>query len=822
MDKNRKKQGKKYIAWICAAALVIGLAVMPMIAESSADDTPQASILSATVESTEISTQIIGGGLLASEAALMLEIPESVKLTGYLVGNGDIVSKGDAIAGVDRVSVMSAITEVQETLDYLSEEIADISSDVASETVTARTGGTVKVIYADVGDNVRDVMLEYGALALISLDGLMAVQVEQNTALSVGDPVWVEMSGGTQAEGTVKSNLEGVLTVTVEDDGYSLGESATLTTEDGEYIGTGELYIYSPWSATAYAGTVSGVLVSEGDTIYAGRTLMQLEDTGHTAQYQQLIDQRHKYEERMQELYQMYRTQTLAAPCDGIVTGVDEDGAFLLSDNGSSWLASLLAGFANSETSGFVGYAAQVAEVTADGLELKMNPKLYRIEDLTDLSGVSADTAAMTCQWNYTGETAVYTQTAEGLLQADGNAEAGDVLLLLGDQETVCWLVRLDADAQQSASDGSHVVMLADQEESQEGTTETTSESTTETTSETTTEETTTEETTSESTTVPESIYLGYVAQVVEIARGEDGVTMTVLQTPYAYVVKDLNNPPSVSTDTTAMTEEESYYFCFSSDMTASILTAKTGDILLLVFDESGAMVSCTPAVPAQDASGNGEQMGGMSQDDALGSGGMASGSGGSGTAQSQPFEMYSLETLTVASVTSQENMTVEISVDELDISKIYVGQAAAITVDALGGQQFDSVVSGIANSGENGGGNSKFTVELTLEKSGDMLPGMSASVLITLESYEDVLSVPVSALTEDGTQTILYTSYDEKNGVLGDPVTVTTGISDGENVQILEGVEEGMTCYYAYYDTLTISNSTASGGSPFSFDFRR
>lgn len=827
MDKNRKKQGKKYIAWICMAALVIGLALMPMIAGSSSDDTPQASILSTTVERMELSTQIIGGGQLASEAALTLEIPEAVKLTGYLVGNGDIVAEGDVIASVDRVSVMTAITEVQETLDYLSEEIADISSDVASETVTARAGGTVKVIYAAVGDNVRDVMLEYGALALISLDGLMAVQVEQSTALSIGDTVCVELSDGTQVDGTVKSNLEGVLTVTVEDDDYSVGQSVTLTTEEGDDIGAGELYIYSQWSATAYTGTVSSILVSEGDTTYTGRTLMRLEDTGHTAQYQQLIDQRHEYEELMQELFQMYRTQTLTAPCDGIVTGVDEDGTFLLSDSGSGWFASLLASFTNSGTSGFVGYAARVTEVTADGLELEMNPELYRIEDLADLSGVSADTAAMTCQWHYTGGTTVYTQTEEGLLQADGSAEAGDLLLLLGDQETVCWLVRLDADAQQTAAVGSHVVMLSNTETT---TTETTEETTVETTAETT--ETTTatdaeaESSTTESTTSSETTtvtYWGYVAQVVEVVRDEDGsVTMTVLQTPYAYVVKDLSNLPSVSTDTTAMTEEVSYYFSSTSAMAASI-TAEAGDILLLVFDESGAMVSCTSAVSGEDASAGGEQMGDMSQSDLSDiSGSISTDSitGSIGTTQTQTVELYSLEKVTIASVTSQENMTVEISVDELDISKIYVGQAATITVDALGGEQFDAAVSGIANSGENSGGNSKFTVELTLEKSGDMLPGMSASVFIGLESYEDVLCVPVSALEEDGSQTILYTSYDEKNGTLGDPVTVTTGISDGENVQILEGMEEGMTCYYAYYDTLVISNTTASGGFSFSFNF--
>ena len=94
------------------------------------------------------------------------------------------------------------------------------------------------------------------------------------------------------------------------------------------------------------------------------------------------------------------------------------------------------------------------------------------------------------------------------------------------------------------------------------------------------------------------------------------------------------------------------------------------------------------------------------------------------GMGQVQTFETYSLDKLTVASVTSQEHMTVSITIDELDITKIYVGQAAVVSVDALGGEQFDAEITKVSNSGENEGGNSKFTVEVTLGKSGEMLPG--------------------------------------------------------------------------------------------------
>lgn len=111
-----------------------------------------------------------------------------------------------------------------------------------------------------------------------------------------------------------------------------------------------------------------------------------------------------------------------------------------------------------------------------------------------------------------------------------------------------------------------------------------------------------------------------------------------------------------------------------------------------------------------------------------------------------------------------------------------------------------------------------KFAVELTLKKQGDMLPGMSASVSVTLETEEHVLCVPVAALTESGNQTLLYTGYDEEAGTLTNPVTVTVGVSDGENAQILSGIEEGDSFWYAYYDTLVVSDIPEQRG----FSFRR
>ena len=349
MEKAKKKRIKKVISWVAMALVVAMLAAMPLIAQQEAEaDGPVASILSGAVEMGSLTASLRGGGTLTARKGETVELPDGVKITEFLVKNGELVTEGQPLATVDKVSVMTAIVQVQETLNALQKEMADVRKQTVSSTISATAGGRVKAVYAQAGDSVQDIMLKYGALAVLSLDGLMAVELNQPTALATGDSVNLEFSDGETVTGRVESNLDSHLIITVEDEGYAIGESVTVTTPDGQMLGIAPLYVHNAWKATAVSGTVSTVRAVEERTVYAGGALFTLKDTEFPADLEALSSQHREYEARMQRLFRMHESGTLTAPCDGQVSGVEEDSPYLLSGEETDWEAQPLA--ASEET----------------------------------------------------------------------------------------------------------------------------------------------------------------------------------------------------------------------------------------------------------------------------------------------------------------------------------------------------------------------------------------------------------------------------------------------------------------------------------------
>ncbi|MDY4599659.1 MAG: hypothetical protein SPC78_08550, partial [Candidatus Faecousia sp.] len=326
MDKMKKKSVKRYILWGVLALIVLWLALMPLMArQQQTEDGPQASILSANATVSSIRTAIHGGGTLEAGDPENISIPADVKIEEFLVKNGDFVREGDPLAAVDKVSVMTAITEIRDSMSTVEKQMESYSNEKAATEVSATAGGRVKLVYAREGDRVESVMLEHGALAVLSLDSKLCVRLTAGSDLATGETVTVTLADGKEVTGRVESNLSGELVVTIADKGYAVGQTVSVAG-----VGTGELEIHSPWKATAFAGTVSIVYAQPEQTLNSGAALFTLKDTDYTAQREILAETHREYEELLQKLFKMYETGVISAPCDGMVSGIDKNSAHLL------------------------------------------------------------------------------------------------------------------------------------------------------------------------------------------------------------------------------------------------------------------------------------------------------------------------------------------------------------------------------------------------------------------------------------------------------------------------------------------------------------
>ena len=319
-----KKNGfKRAVPWVILGLVALLLALMPVIARERSV-VAEASVLQASVSSGEIKDDLAGGGMLTAEDPVKVEIPEGIEITEFLVENGEHVEEGQPIAKVDRVTMMAALLDIQTGLEDISDDMQAAYSNAAVKNLTNRTAGRVKAVYAQANDDVRTVMLRDGALALVSLDGLMVTEITTDKDVSPGAKVRVQLSDGKQKDGRVETVLEGTLRVTLTDDGPLLGDSVTVLSQNGEELGTGKLSVHSPWRLLATDGVVSQVYVRENQKIQAYATMMQIKDLSGNAEYQALAATHRKYEEMMQKIFAMYEDDSIKAPCTGFVSGVDK------------------------------------------------------------------------------------------------------------------------------------------------------------------------------------------------------------------------------------------------------------------------------------------------------------------------------------------------------------------------------------------------------------------------------------------------------------------------------------------------------------------
>ncbi len=271
-----------------------------------------------------ISTRVSGSGTIEDVDTEKVTVPEGVEIDEVMVKSNDKLRKGDLIATLDLTSVLSTLASVQEELDELDKELASSSGDRVNTNVTAGVSGRVKKIYARAKTDVAACMVENGALALISLDGKMAAEFE-NDSLSAGEKVRVERANGSVIDGSVEKRVGDLVTVLVTDNGPEVDEEVRILDENGVELGSGTLTIHSVFRVTGFTGTVSQVTFGENMLVNAASILFNLTDTGYSAHYNSVLRERKEKEKTLLELLGLYQGGALRAPFDGSILRIDYD-----------------------------------------------------------------------------------------------------------------------------------------------------------------------------------------------------------------------------------------------------------------------------------------------------------------------------------------------------------------------------------------------------------------------------------------------------------------------------------------------------------------
>ena len=155
-------------------------------------------------------------------------------------------------------------------------------------------------------------------------------------------------------------------------------------------------------------------------------------------------------------------------------------------------------------------------------------------------------------------------------------------------------------------------------------------------------------------------------------------------------------------------------------------------------------------------------------------------------------------------------------SIDELDISDVAVGQEVQITADAVEGTTYTGVVTKVSVAGTTSDGITTYPITVRIDETEGLRPGMNVDAEIILESAEDVLAIPSGAVNRGNTVLITADSPSAANAVDQEApegyvyVEVETGISDDSYTQVLSGLQEGDTV--AYLQTASGSDGMVMG----------
>jgi HlyD family secretion protein len=148
-----------------------------------------------------------------------------------------------------------------------------------------------------------------------------------------------------------------------------------------------------------------------------------------------------------------------------------------------------------------------------------------------------------------------------------------------------------------------------------------------------------------------------------------------------------------------------------------------------------------------------------------------------------------------LATVADMSDLIFRGTVDEIDVGKLELGVEGRLKIGALPGQQVTGKLTRIAPQAKEEEGARLFDVEIELDPREDVVlrAGYSANADLVIREKDDILLIPerLVLFEEDGAKTFVEIPGE---GPEAEPqkVEIETGLSDGLNIEVVSGLDEG------------------------------
>ncbi len=148
-------------------------------------------------------------------------------------------------------------------------------------------------------------------------------------------------------------------------------------------------------------------------------------------------------------------------------------------------------------------------------------------------------------------------------------------------------------------------------------------------------------------------------------------------------------------------------------------------------------------------------------------------------------------EGTTIATVANMSDLIFDGYIDETEVGRVREGYPMKITVGAINGLEFDAMMEFVSPKAQEKNGTNEFEIKaaVNVPDSVTIRSGYSANAEIRLDGVDGALSIPESALEFQGDSTFVYLAKSEKKY---ERIPVTTGLSDGINIEVKKGLKSG------------------------------